>query len=288
MTDCTMTTAPRPFKLLATDLDGTLLDANGAIHACDREAIVELRRRGVAVTIVTGRMYSGTREVAQSLCLDGPIGCLDGSAIVAVRDDRHLVSRSLAEEAGRALQEALAGGSAAVFVLGHDEIFHDARGVPFAPYLRGWTPRISHVDDVTLASRWDAQAGVAGAIAVGTKDEIDALIRDLARTAGLVAPVVFPVRRDAVAGHWAMMVRDAGATKGTALEWIAAHHGVEMDEVVAVGDWQNDIPMFRVAGRSFAMAHASDEVKAAASEHLRADVTTGGGIAEAAERSGLL
>ena len=50
----------------------------------------------------------------------------------------------------------------------------------------------------------------------------------------------------------------------------------------------NDIPMFRVAGRSFAMAHAVDEVKAAASDHLRADVSTGGGIAEAAERAGLL
>ena len=46
--------------------------------------------------------------------------------------------------------------------------------------------------------------------------------------------------------------------------------------------------MFRVAGRSFAMAHATDEVKAAATEHLRADVTTGGGVAEAAERAGLL
>ena len=44
----------------------------------------------------------------------------------------------------------------------------------------------------------------------------------------------------------------------------------------------------RVAGRSFAMAHATEEVKAAATEHLRADVTTGGGVAEAAERAGLL
>jgi hydroxymethylpyrimidine pyrophosphatase-like HAD family hydrolase len=274
--------------MLATDLDGTLLDRSGAIHERDRRAIAELQRRGVAVTIVTGRMYSGTRDLARSLLLDGPIGCLDGSAIVAVREDRHLVSRTLAGEAGRVLRAALADDSPAIFILGHDQIFHDARGAPFAPYLRGWTSRITHVDDVTAAPHWETEAGVAGVIAVGTKDEIDALVSGLAPAAALVAPVVFPVSRDALPGHWAMMARAAGATKGSALQWIAAHHGIDVREVVAVGDWLNDVPMFRVAGRSFAMAHAIEEVKAAATEHLRADVTTGGGVAEAAERAGLL
>jgi hydroxymethylpyrimidine pyrophosphatase-like HAD family hydrolase len=281
-------TAPGRFKLLATDLDGTLLDRGGAIHERDRRAIEELRRRGVIVTIVTGRMYSGTCEVARSLELDGPIGCLDGSAIVAVRENRHLLSRALAGEASRALKLALAGGNPAVFILGRDQIFHDARGAPFAPYLAGWTPSITHVEDVAAAHHWDADAGVAGVIAVGTKEEIDALVSALVPAAHLVAPVTFPVRRDALPGPWAMMARAAGATKGSALEWIAAHHGIELREVVAVGDWQNDVPMFRVAGRSFAMGHASDDVKAAATEHLRADVTTGGGVAEAAERAGLL
>ena len=229
----------------------------------------------MAVTIVTGRMYSGTRDLARSLQLDGPIGCLDGSAIVAVREDRHLVSRGLAREAGRALQAVLAGGSPAVFILGRDQISHDARGVPFAPYLHGWTPRITQVEDITAAPHWEAETGVAGVIAVGTKEEIDALVSALAPAADLVAPVAFPVLRDALPGHWAMMARAAGVTKGSALQWIAAHHGIDVREVVAVGDWLNDVPMFQVAGRSFAMAHASDEVKAAATEHLCADVTTG-------------
>ena len=170
--------------MLATDLDGTLLDRSGAIHERDRRAIAELQRRGVAVTIVTGRMYSGTRDVARSLLLDGPIGCLDGSAIVAVREDRHLVSRALAGEAGRVLRAALAGDSPAVFILGHDQIFHDARGAPFAPYLRGWTSRITHVDDVTAAPHWETEAGVAGVIAVGAKDEIDEIMVHVCLYAG--------------------------------------------------------------------------------------------------------
>ena len=58
--------------------------------------------------------------------------------------------------------------------------------------------------------------------------------------------------------------------------------------VVAVGDWLNDVPMLQCAGQSFAMAQAPAEVRAAAKHQLKADIWTGGGIAEAAERAGLI
>jgi len=59
-------------------------------------------------------------------------------------------------------------------------------------------------------------------------------------------------------------------------------------QVVAVGDWLNDIPMLRRAGRSFAMAQAPNSVKAAATDILKSSAQTGGGLAEAAMRAGLL
>jgi hydroxymethylpyrimidine pyrophosphatase-like HAD family hydrolase len=276
------------FKLFATDLDGTLLDRSGAIHPTDRRAIAELVRRGVPVTILTGRMFSGTRDIARALELDGPVGCLDGCAIVAVQDDRYLVSSALAAQAGRLVQEALARVSPAVFLLARDQIFHDARGVPFAQYLHGWTPRLTPVDDVSAALHWNDGGGVGGVIAVATREEIESLVAALTPAASLVAPRVFPVRREEPAGPYAVLIQPAGVSKGSALQWIAAHHGIAPSEVVAVGDWVNDVPMFAAAGLSFAMGHATDDVKAAATECLRADVTTGGGIAEAAERAGLL
>ncbi len=52
-----------------------------------------------------------------------------------------------------------------------------------------------------------------------------------------------------------------------------------------MGDWINDVPMFRVAGRSFAMRQAPDTVKAHATDQLEADVSEGGGIAEAIRRA---
>jgi hydroxymethylpyrimidine pyrophosphatase-like HAD family hydrolase len=81
-----------------------------------------------------------------------------------------------------------------------------------------------------------------------------------------------------------MVVRAAGGTKGTALAWLADHHGLAMEETVCVGDWLNDVSMFGVAGRSFAMGQAPHEVKQAATDVLEETNETGGGIARIVER----
>jgi hydroxymethylpyrimidine pyrophosphatase-like HAD family hydrolase len=85
-----------------------------------------------------------------------------------------------------------------------------------------------------------------------------------------------------------LLVRAAGVNKGTGVEWLAGHYGVSLDEIVAVGDWLNDVPMFGRVGLSFAMAQAPDVVKEAATAVLESDDIGGGSIAEAAERAGLL
>lgn len=76
-----------------------------------------------------------------------------------------------------------------------------------------------------------------------------------------------------------MVVRGAGGTKGSALAWIADHYKVRMEDTVAVGDWLNDVPMLRAAGRSYAMGQAPEDVKRAASQVLTENSETGGGIA---------
>jgi hydroxymethylpyrimidine pyrophosphatase-like HAD family hydrolase len=77
----------------------------------------------------------------------------------------------------------------------------------------------------------------------------------------------------------------ARADEGTAIAWLAAHHGCAPSEVVVVGDWINDVPMFQAAGRSFVMAQAPERVKAAATDRLLSSGLRGGGVAEAIARA---
>jgi hypothetical protein len=120
-------------------------------------------------------------------------------------------------------------------------------------------------------------------VAVGLESQITAAAEELRSELAHAASVVhFAVQR--TGGMFGMVVRAAGTTKGTAVKWLAEYHGCSPSEVVAIGDWLNDVPMFEVAGRSFVMAQAPESVKRLATDRLAAGVKSGGGVAEAVRK----
>jgi len=271
------------YKLLAVDVDGTLLRRDGTIHPDDAVAIDRLQQSGVPVTIATGRLYSGTAHIARNVKLNGPIACVDGSHIADLRDDSSFVYQSIRGEHAVALRGVLEQYRAASFLFTHDNIVHDELGEPFASYVRTWSPNVDRVEDLKAHPYWEHELGLMAVVAVGLEDDIsrakDALSERLAHAAFVLH---FPLTR--LAGVSAMLVRAAGPTKGTAVEWLAQHHGCTAAEVVAIGDWLNDIPMFQTAGRSFAMKQAPEAVKEAATDTLDVDAHTGGGVAAVIRR----
>lgn len=249
-------------------------------------AIGELQRRGVLVSIATGRMYSGTRDVARRVGITGPVACIDGSHIVDARTDAELVCHTLSREALSLAATVLHEAGAASVVFSRDVIWYDRVSAPHLPFLTVWSDRTEEVPEVLASSRWNDGDAVTALVAVAPAARLSTARDRLLTEPGVcVQAILFMIDREGTAG---MVLRAAGASKGTALEWIARHHGIEPAAVVAVGDWLNDIPMLRAAGRSFCMAQSPPEVVAAASERLEADGWSGGGIAEAAERTGLL
>jgi HAD superfamily hydrolase (TIGR01484 family) len=274
---------PRP-KLLAVDLDGTLLDTRGMPHERDVRAIRAALAGGVRVSIVTGRLYSGTRAFVETLGLEGAVGCADGSHLVHAQSHATLMHHGVRGEAAELLRGAVARARLATFVFARDAIGHDAAGAAYVEYVATWSRDIRVAEDAYGHELWRAEDGVTAVVGLGTRDQVARAVEDLGRdlpTALLVA--MFPVRRGLHQGTWAIIARAAGTTKGTAIRWIADHERVSLEETVCVGDWINDVPMFEVAGRSFAMGQAPDEVKAKATDVLPHTVEDGGGIAWAIE-----
>ena len=95
-----------PYKLLAIDLDGTLLDHAGEAKDEDVQAIKKLKARGIKVTILTGRLFSGTRPSAELLGIDGPVGCADGSHVVNMKGHKTLLHHGIR---GRAADRSVTG-----------------------------------------------------------------------------------------------------------------------------------------------------------------------------------
>src|SRR5690349_16501270 len=96
-----------PYRLLALDLDGTLLRRDHSIDPRDVGAIRELRAAGVTVTIVTGRLQSGSTAAAATCGIDGAIACVEGSHIVELAGGTTLAHHPMPPDVAADLRAAL-------------------------------------------------------------------------------------------------------------------------------------------------------------------------------------
>jgi len=273
-------------RLLALDLDGTLICRDGSIHPDDRAAVAAVQALGVQVSIVTGRLYSGVRALAAELGITGTVVCSDGAELVDPVTHRVVGHRRIQGEPASALRERLRERHLALFLMAGDRTAYDARGQALARYVSNWTPRLERVPSVLGLADWVGDHGLSALVAVGSSEAVEAALAVL-RGDVRFGVDSFAVRKapgalcDAERALQGLLVHAAGVDKGRALADLAAQAGVNLADVVAVGDWINDIPMLRAAGRSFAMGHAEAEVAAAATDQLQALGWSGGGVAEA-------
>jgi hydroxymethylpyrimidine pyrophosphatase-like HAD family hydrolase len=203
-----------------------------------------------------------------------------------------LFSATLEPVAAEQLRSLLEQVGLCTFVFAADTIVYDGLGQRYASYLRTWSERMVCVNRVTSTSGWSTLEPISAVVAIGEKSDVDAVRTGLLSAAEAPAKrlqtATFPLRAPGKTHAWALIVRCADIDKGTATAWLANYHRVPLDQVVAVGDWINDVPMFRVVGKSFVMGQAPAEVREAATYVLAAHTSIGGGIREAAERAGLL
>ncbi len=255
-------------QLLALDLDGTTL-AGGRLLPEDIRAARALRERGVGLTILTGRLVSGARWVAEALGIDGPIALMNGS--IRYRPDRDRIEheeRFRPDQAERiATHLDRLGLRPVLFEADRIHIHH--HHARYTPYLRTWTPRVE-----THGIPWSRAGELVAVGTVGPPATIEALRRVLSG----VFPTLRPHTFDTFEGTRFLELRASLEDKGTALRAIAAYHGVPTEQVAAVGDWWNDLPMLEAAGQAYAMAGSTDDVLDAADRVLEARRGKGGAL----------
>ena len=269
------------YRLLALDLDGTLLRSDGRVDDRDIAAIHELQQAGVTVTIVTGRLHSGSLEAAKVTGISGVIACVEGSHLVEVATSQTHAHHGMTPATTTILRDAFGANGLASFVFERDGIHHDERGEPYARYVSTWSPQMRVVEEALDARVW-ANDPLA-AVAIGDEAQVAAAHAALRAHAANIFSVSFAVGQ--CPGKYAVLVRAAGPNKGTALAELCARIGCTTAEAVAIGDWVNDVPMFEVAGRSFAMGGTPEHVRTKATDTLSAPTGGGGGIAEAIRRA---
>lgn len=271
-------------KLIALDMDGTLLDDDHAtVPARNLAALRAASARGIKIAIASGRTWCLVEEVARELgCVDYAV-LANGAAIRDVRTGECIYRQGLGAEQTREIIRVLR-----------------ARDVPFEVYQNG----VSYMDGSCGVERARAAAVVSPAFAkvlfahmVFSDDLEGTLAGDVAEKFNIFH--VEPGEREALlraiaaAGPMAcanstasnLEITAPGADKGTALAFLCGRLGIAPEEVMAFGDADNDLGMLSWAGRSFAMANGTDAAKAAAKAVTGANYEAG--VADGVERFAL-
>ncbi len=262
-------------RLIALDLDGTVIGADLIVRERVRESIIRAQAQGIAVTIVTGRMFAATRPFARELGIAGPIVCYQGAGIFDVASGALVQSTPLAQDVTReVLAKAKADGFHAQCYAA-DRLYVEANN-----YFTHKYTALSQVEPVVVPSLIEKFTDEPTLKIV----LVDEAPRATAYTETL--KVLLGSRAYVTRSHPDFVeVLDPGVDKGRALHVVAAHYGVPLESTLAVGDSWNDLPLLKAAGMGIAMGSAPPELLA------RADAVVGDvahdGVAEAIERYAL-
>ncbi|WP_411573378.1 HAD family hydrolase [Streptomyces scabiei] len=259
-----------PYKLIATDLDGTLLRSDDSISRRTREALTAATAAGAAHIVVTGRAVPWTRHVLDDLGYTGLAVCGQGAQVydagehrllTAVTLDRQLAAVALAKIEAAVGPLHLAAGRAGLegeVLVGPGYALHGSLPTtPLTDVSDLWAAPLNkiYIQHPTL-----------------TTDELAEASRQAA--GGFVTV--------AMAGEGILELLPLGLTKATGLSLAARRLGAKRTDTIAFGDMPNDIPMFTWSAHGVAMANAHADLKAVADEVTASNDDDG--IAEVLDR----
>ncbi|MCW2527693.1 MAG: Cof-type family hydrolase [Pseudonocardiales bacterium] len=247
-----------PVRLLASDLDGTLLHSDSTVSVRTREALVAAEQAGLFIAFVTGRPPRWLHEIAEATGHTGVAVAANGAMLYDLHTETVVAQHLLDAEALDAVTAALRAEFPTVQ-------FGVEYGLEFA-----YEPEYRHDWEITpLVDRHGRPmpTPVVGELAeLITKPAIKLLAKDRGADPDeflRVATAVIGARATLTrSGHSALLeIAAPGITKATGLAALGESLGISQADTAAVGDMPNDIPMLVWAGHSFAVANAHPDVR---------------------------
>ncbi|WP_169975219.1 Cof-type HAD-IIB family hydrolase [Tautonia rosea] len=255
------------YKLLALDVDGTLIGKDGVLRPRTAAAVARAAAAGIQPVLCTGRRYRRALPIARQLGLDAPVVCNSGALVKETRSHATLWRADLGLELTRAVLEVLRRlGEPAVSIVDHEETPPDfliparptgrvlfdeyvERNGPYALVDPDWMTRPDQGDHFHLFAVGEREAML----------EVEAALIE-------AAPAIlrtFVLHTSAYSGTMCEVL-NTEASKWSAVLHLADRWGIDPSEIVAVGDDVNDLPMIEGAGLGVAMGQAPEAVRQAA------------------------
>ncbi|MFI0738106.1 Cof-type HAD-IIB family hydrolase [Streptomyces sp. NPDC021100] len=265
-------TAPIP-RLIATDLDGTLLRDDKTVSERTVAALAAAEAAGIEVFFVTGRPARWMDVASAHVHGHGLAICANGAAVVDLRGGGRFVEVRPLERADalavvRLVRAAVPGTS---FAVECTTGFHYEREYP--PYQLDPDATVGPAEEFLAEGSGTREGGESG-------EPSGPILKLLAHHPELAPDAFLALARTAAGEHGSITrssptalleVSGLGVSKASTLAGYCADHGITPEEVVAFGDMPNDLEMLGWAGTSYAMANAHPEVLAATTHRTAAN-----------------
>lgn len=250
------------FRLLALNIDGTLLQSNGRLHKSTKDAVEYVQQKGILVTLVTSRSFPSARKVARALKIKLPLVSQQGSYIASIQEKPIYIKKInevVTYDIVRFLEEfpcqirlvteqySLANKlkinndllAKTVFTSG-DPVFYSQQFVS------------------SLSESLHEQTVSPAKIEVYFEESND--LQDVKKVLAKMYTEINLIELDSL--RLDIVPQDASKLNG--LSYLGNHLGVKLEEMVVIGDSLDDIPMLEAVGLGVAMGNARNEVKKAA------------------------
>ncbi|HBI63758.1 MAG TPA: hypothetical protein DDX51_01380 [Clostridiales bacterium] len=263
------------YRLIALDLDGTVLTSDVDILPSTAEAVAYARSRGVKVIVCTGRIVGEAAVFAKEIGASSLLISAGGAAISDVRNARNVKEWAMPWDIGAQVVEAVQNRPVTVMIYVGDRLYLN----PYSDEILSNTKRTEGfwaskvvLPDVAAAIR-EHKFPVSKVFARGETEVLAEALGEINLLPGI------HITRSAE-NNFEVMPK--GVNKGLALRELAHVMGISLDQIMAIGDSDNDTDMLKIVGMPVVMGNGDDAVKQLA--RYITDTNDNGGVAQAIYR----
>lgn len=242
------------YRLLALDLDGTLLNSQKEITQKTKDAIARAKQNGVRVVLSTGRIVGEAAEFAREIACEDLMVTAGGAAISSASTEHNLLSWAMPCEIGAKVVEVVQQLPVRVMIYIGDKIYINSfsdRDFVESYRVEGFHANKVVMEDIAACIR-EQSLQVTKVYALGERDVLDRALQQIRTLPGITITS---------SGADNFEIMPCGVDKGTALVQLGQMFGISPKEMIGVGDSDNDSAMLRVVGMPVAMGNADESVK---------------------------
>ena len=237
-------------KFLALDVDGTLLNSNREVSESTIESVKEARKNGVLVTICTGRPVQGAVPFVKLFGLQSHIIAYNGGMIVNSKTMEVLYEQDVSAEDARRIIALGEERKTTIIIWSNNQLYVNELNDHVNEYRQLSDVHPIKIDDYEVI----IQQGITKLLWIDDVEKIKVFKAEMHDQLQKTVNVVISKP------HYLEFV-DKKVSKGEALKHIGEIYGINQDEMMAIGDGDNDLPMLEYAGLGVAMGNAPDFVK---------------------------